>query len=355
MTSHQSIRLEILHTVPGRALLAERDGSLYIGRGYEIFRSNDQGANWERVTALPRSLMRRFAEPIRLARRLLRHEIRALAKLSDGTYIAATREGVFYGHQGDSTMCSATFSGCERQPAPPMRIEVGPNDTVVWGEYSSKRSNELVGIFASGSQGRSYELVHSFPPSSVRHIHNIRYDANRDHYWIMTGDYGDEPGVGILSSDFSRFDWLVRGEQRYRTTHLFDLGNSLILATDTEIEPNRFVSLDKSTGAAEEFGSLPGSCLYASRFGQYYVLSTSVEPSRVNPFEWATMWISRDGRHWSECFRARKDRWHPRYFQYGSIVLPNGTTGPNTAIFSGQALRGLDGITIVALLQNRQN
>ena len=250
-------------------------------------------------------------------------------------------------------MRCARIHATGRVPALPMQIEVGSDETIVWGEYSSQRTNEKVGIFASEDKGQNYELVYEFPPHSVRHIHNIRLDRLRQHYWILTGDYGDEPGIGMLSKDFRRFEWLVRGAQRFRAADVFDLGESLLFATDTDREPNRFVKVDKNTGAYEEFGKLPGSCIHASRIGSSYIISTSVEPSRVNRSNMATLWISNDGHHWSKYFQVRKDRWHPRYFQFGSLVLPAGATGQGVLFFSGQAVEGIDGMTLIAHLSEK--
>jgi hypothetical protein len=45
---------------------------------------------------------------------------------------------------------------------------------------------------------------------------------------------------------------------------------------------------------------------------------------------------------------AEKDRWNARYFQYGSIVLPRGVGASDTIVFSGQALKGIDGTLMTA-------
>jgi hypothetical protein len=70
----------------------------------------------------------------------------------------------------------------------------------------------------------------------------------------------------------------------------------------------------------------------------------------VNLSRWATLWLSRDGRNWKAAYRARKDRWHFDYFQFGAIVLPVGTAEREILLFSGQAVEGLDGQTAVARL-----
>jgi hypothetical protein len=60
--------------------------------------------------------------------------------------------------------------------------------------------------------------------------------------------------------------------------------------------------------------------------------------------------VSRDGDRWRRVFSAEKDIWHMKYFQFGSLVLPRGACDRETIAFSGQAVRGIDGRTVVAML-----
>lgn len=336
--------LEELQRVRGRALLLEADGTVYASRAYAIHRSQDGGASWERVASVPRPAWRRLAEPSRLACRLLRQEIRALVRLSDGTLVAACKLGVFHGRGGALEPSAIAGEGALLQY--PMRLAVGPGDVVVWGEYVAPRRLRPVRVFASRDGGRSFTAVHTFAAGEIVHVHNVQWDATGGHWWVLAGDHGAEPGIGRLSADFARFEWLVKGEQRYRAVSLFDCGDRLVYATDTERERNAVIALDRRTGASERLCELEGSSLYACRAGPWYAISTSVEPSAVNPSPFAELWLSRDGERWRRVLRARKDRWHPGYFQYGSLILPAGESGRDVLWLSGQALAGLDGRTL---------
>lgn len=342
----ESLDLDVLHRALGRAILLERDGTVYAGRGYAIHRSSDGGASWEGIAAIPRPTWRRLAEPSRLASRLLRQEIRALARLSDGTLVAACKLGLFHG-AGGLLEPSAIAAGNTLLQYP-MRLGVGPNDVVAWGEYVAPRKLRPVRIFASRDRGRSFEVVHTFPPGEIVHVHNVIWAPTAGHWWVLSGDHEREPGIGRLSADFTRFEWLVKGEQQFRAVSLFQFGDRLIYATDTERQPNGVIALDTRTGSSERICDLEGSSLYACRFGEFFAVSTTVEPSKVNRSPWATLWLSRDGERWRCAWRARKDRWHPDYFQFGSLILPAGESDESRIWFSGQAVEGLDGRTAAA-------
>jgi hypothetical protein len=334
----------------GRALLARPDGTLYAGRHLGILRSRDDGATWERVASLPRDAVRRAAEVSRLACRLLRHEVRALAALDDGTLVAANRRGVFAGRPDGGPLAASRMADEGLAVLPPLCIGAGP-DAVVFGEYGSPRGRPMR-LFASRDDGRSFAAVHAFAPGEILHVHNVVWDAALDHYWVLTGDFDEQPGIGRLSRDLARFDWFVRGAQRFRAVELFDLGDRLAYATDTQLERNAFVVLDKRTGQAERLHEFEGSCIYACRFGAWYAITTTVEPSPVNPSRDATLWVSRDLAHWECVLRARKDRWHADYFQFGSLVLPRGRSDRPVLAVSGQAVRGLDGVLAIGRLES---
>jgi hypothetical protein len=129
---------------------------------------------------------------------------------------------------------------------------------------------------------------------------------------------------------------------------VFDLGDRLLYATDSERAQNELISFDKASGQAEVLREFEGSCIYACRFGGLYAITTTVEPSAVNASRESTLWLSRGGEEWRCALRARKDGWHPIYFQFGSIVLPRGESRHERLCFSGQALQGLDNQLSVA-------
>lgn len=342
----------VCRTVPGisraRALLAQRDGTLYLGRHYRIHRSTDDGATWTHVTSIPRSFARRLAEPCALTCRLLRHEIKAAGALPDGTLVAATREGVYHAAPGQLGMTRSRVEEGDQPLSPPMTITVGPGARVLWGEYNSTFRHDLpVRLYVSDDGGRSYQVVRAFDRGEILHVHNLVFDASLGHYWVLTGDHGREPGIGRLSADLRDFDWIARGEQRLRTVNLFDFGDHLVYGTDSEKEPNAIIRFDKATGRTERLQELDGSCIYGCRFGGRFFLSTTVEPSLVNRSRHASLWASRDGDRWTQVFRAEKDGWHARYFQYGSLVLPRGDSDRETVLLTGQALKGIDGKALI--------
>jgi hypothetical protein len=343
--------LTIAHTCAGRALYVCPDGALYVARGCAVYRSDDDGRTWKPVVRLPYGPMRRLVKVSRLACRVLRHEIRAWLVSADGSYVASDRREVYYARPGEPLMSRSRIDEGGVRPMAPISLSAGPNNRILWGEYGANKRRRSVRIYVSDDGGHSFSVAYVFDAGSIRHVHNIVYDRDLEHYWVLAGDHGHEPGIGRLSADLNHFEWVVKGEQRYRAVCVFDFGDRLVYGTDTEMEPNAVLRLDKNTGRIERVTEMDGSCIYACRFGGLYVMSTTVEPSKVNRSQNASLWVSRDGERWTKVFQAAKDRWNERYFQFGSLVLPRGESDREAIAFSGQAVRGLDGSVVVATLR----
>ena len=281
--------------------------------------------------------------------RLFRHEVRALGVLTDGSLVASNREWVYFCGPAESMMTRAILDEGRQRLSPPMCVTVGPNDRILWGEYDSRAAHgKPVRLFVSDDGGRRYDVARVFEGGSILHIHNLFYDAGLEKYWLLAGDQDHEPGIGLLSSDLKDFDWVGKGKQVYRAVDVFDFGDRLVYGMDTEKEANAVLSLDKATGRVERIAEIDGSCIYSCRFGRWYVLSTTVERSAVNQSRNAGLYVSRDGATWSRVYEAEKDGWNMQYFQYGSIILPRGGSDRETILFSGQAVRGIDGKVLTA-------
>jgi len=330
------MRLESVPLVRGRALSIGATGSLYISRGYSIFRSSDGGREWHLDCRVPAAGWQPLAAQSALAARLLRFNIQALQVLPDGARVAVARDGIYRAEPGEPEM-RRTWA-VERGSRP---INLSAEGTrLLFGEYGGAEMDRVrVRIYCSEDGGRHFDVVHELPKGDVHHIHNVVVDAYAGHYWVLAGDHGRTPGIAALSRDCRHLDWVERGDQMVRAVNLLVRPDCLIYGSDSEVEPNYIVRLDKRSGRYQRIAALNGSSLYAADFGQLGAISTCVEPSRVNRGRQAGVYTSVDGENWFEPFFAKKDRWHAALFQLGLIVLPYvQSRDPKHGMFSGQAV-----------------
>jgi len=321
----------------GRALYIGQSGELYVSWRYKIFRSDDGGQSWRLDCYVPPSGWKPWMAKLRLGARLLRYYIAAFEVLPDGSRVAAARDGVYHAAPGETRMTRAFQL---TRGSRPLNLAVDGN-RVLFGEYGYLDQYE-VRVYVSGDGGRSFEVGYQLPRGAVRHIHNVVYDPHRDHYWVFAGDYDGQAGFAALSKDLKTLDWLTRGDQSHRAVDAVQYPDRFVYGTDSNQERNFIVSLDKQNGRIDHLMEVEGSSLHAASFGPVHVISTCVEPNPACPSRECSLYVSTDGDDWKRTLVHRKDVFHHKYFQYGTIVLPYSHCDRPLGMYSGQAIQGGD-------------
>jgi hypothetical protein len=267
---------------------------------------------------------------------LLRCNIQALQVLPDGSRVAVARDGIYRAEAGELEM-NRTWA--VTRGSRPIILSADGN-RVLFGEYGGPEMDLVqVRVYCSNDCGKHFEPSYELPKGDVHHIHNIVVDRYADHYWLLAGDHGRTSGIGVLSKDFRHLEWVERGNQMVRAVCVVVRPDCLIYGSDSELEPNYIVRLDKKSGRWERVVPIDGSSLYAADFGEMGVIATCVEPSRVNKGRHSSLYGSVDDENWSRLLSLRKDCWNTVLFQFGLIVLPSvQAQKPGCGMFSGQAL-----------------
>jgi hypothetical protein len=334
------VQLNKINSFSGRVLWVDQLHRIYVAWQFDIFRTEDQGKTWQKLWTIPVSGWKPKCAKIRLAARLLRQEIRTFCLLSDGTGIAVTKSGIFRGETGKEEMELVMVPS----NGTPLNICFDNQDRVLFGDYGFKGMKRL---YVSTNKGKSFEEFWRFDEGDIRHVHGIQPDLFDGGFWVFAGDFDTQPGIARLSDDLKNFDWIERGHQMVRTVKAIIEPNYIYYGTDTEFEQNYIVKLDKKTGKWERLQPIAGASLHATRFGNLRIISTSVDSSQFCE-QFSALYVSiQSDENWNLLKKYDKDFWSPRYFQYGTCVLPNNVSETSWGIFSGQALKKIDGQTII--------
>lgn len=322
----------------GRALYIGDHGELYVGRGYTIYRSDDGGATWQLDCCVPMSGWKPLAAKLRLGARLLRYYIAAFQVLADGSRVAVARDGIYHAAPGETRMKRAFQI---TRGSRPLNLTVD-GARVLFGEYGGGYESSEVFIYVSEDSGRTFDVGYRFPKGDIRHVHNVQVDPNGNGYWVFVGDHGREPGIGLLSRNMRTMDWLCRGHQRARIVSAIIDPDCFLCGTDSDVERNFIVRIDKQSGRIDDLLEVEGSSLYSTRFGPVRVISTCVEPNPACLSRECSLYASLNGEDWKRTAIYEKDQYHPTYFQFGTLVLPYSHSPQPRGMFSGQAVKGLD-------------
>lgn len=316
-----------------RGLVLYHDGrTLFVSRGYRLYRSRDGGASLERLATLPRSSLREQLARTRLGQRLVRGYIRHLLPSGDALVALAGRRffrlSVPSGELWDRD--AKTVRGA-------LRIEAGPfaagrqpfhlastEQGLYYGEYRSNPERAPVGVYRSGDGGMSFALHCRF--AGVRHIHGVFADPWEPGTLLAaTGDDDSESGIWRISEAGGERERIAGGSQRYRAVTLLPTERFIYFGSDSPRERNFLYRLDRGSGHLERLAEVGGSVFWGRRLADgSLAFSTVVEPSEVNTSRDAELWVSRDGEEFTCLGRYRADPLHPKLFQYSQIRFPAG-------------------------------
>ncbi|MBR2206620.1 MAG: hypothetical protein IKH01_12575 [Prevotella sp.] len=318
----------------GKALFINRD-ALLVSRGYWL---KDKQNKYKVVDKY--ALSSRFA----LTRRLLRAEITSFYHLENGDKIAVAKKGLFLCKKGNNT-----FEKCFPTPrgSKPLNLCLAQSGNIYFGEYFQNMGKQAVNIYGSEDNGETWHVVYSFLEGNINHIHGLFFDKHTNRIWVATGDRENECIIGYTEDEFKTFVEVFRGGQEYRTCQLFFYKDFIVFGTDTQYEQNVLKKLDRQTLEITELQKVQGSVIKGGQVGDVAFISTTVEPSEVNTDKWAHLWVTKDGVHWEERYKAKKDWLPATLFQFGTFEFPQyyGVEKLDRLYFSGRALKGLDGKT----------
>lgn len=334
------LRLRLLGRFPGRRALTWHHADLYVSERYALWRWLSLEGRWEYVARFQPDWTRRLSSATRLGSRLRRDGFHSLGILPDGGLVAVV--------PGAIALCPKGRTNFDvvwriRRGTRPLALAVLPDGAMYWGEYFDNKGRDAVHVYGSRDLGASWEIVYTFPPGRIRHVHSITYDPHANHLWMCTGDYDDESHIMRVSLDWTSVESVVGRGQQTRTVRPLPTEKGLYFATDSELEQNHIYRLT-SDGALEELAFSPGPSLWSCRAGGALFFSTHVEPSQVHRGRCATLQGSRDGIRWTTLIEWRRDRWHPILFQYASMILPAGANDTRVLAATGAAVEGEDGV-----------
>ena len=311
-------------TFPRMRALAWCNDVLYASRGYALFRATMKTPaspiEWTAAGHYRPATWRSITSSSGLASRFFRDGFHALVALSSGHLVAAVPHAIVTLAPGETEFC---MSHKLLRGTRPLHLAITPSDHIFWGEYFDNPQRDEVHIYASTDRCAHWEVAHTFPKGTIRHVHNIVYDEWENCFWVLTGDQGSECRILRASCDFKTVDVVLSGNQQARSAALVPTRDAVYFSSDTPVESNYVYRLGRR-GDLSTVANLNNSSIYGCLVGNTIFFSTMVEPSAINPDRTVMLYASADGVAW-KCFpQGKKDRWPMGLFQYGNTFLPDG-------------------------------
>ena len=311
-------------------------------RGRDILFRAPEDADWRRIGRFPLALPQDLASPSRHARRVLRLE-RSNVFPTRGGRVFGLRGGRAYRIEDGRAEPLFTIRGdCVMNRA----IAESEDGDLYFGEYFMNPGRVPVRIWRVSADLERFEVAAELDSPRVRHVHAVHVDPFRPgRLWVTNGDFEGECHIAYSDDGFRTIEWLGDGTQTWRTVGLIFQEERICWMTDTHLEQNRVVTMDRESGALAFHGERDASTWYQAETTDGRYLATScVEPGPGIQTRDCRLMVSENATDWTTVARYPKDALPFRFFGFGFLSLPSGRFSSEDFWLSGGGVVGLDDV-----------
>jgi len=312
-------------------------GNYLLSRRNVIYRSPDLKPPFERIAEFPAPFWRKLASVPRLGQRLIRFSSNVVMPagkneifVSFDREIGVIRDGVLRKLSGLKRPCRILRSGAATDA----------DGRIYFGEYFGNPDKEAANIYRYAPGDDTVEVVHTFAPGEIRHVHGIYRDRFDGSLVCLTGDAPGECRMLRTRDGFATIEPIGEGDESWRAVSAVFAPAAIYYGTDAEYRTNTIYRLDRSTGNRLELGSVSGTVFYSLSFGRGKFFATTAEnaPSQVENV--AALWCVSENDQLIALASYPKDRWHTTLFGFGTIFLPHTDSPLTRLLFSIYASAG---------------
>ena len=193
---------EICHAASADLLVTSTSNRVYVNR---------QGH--ETIVALPDDGWKGAFAHSRLARRALRLDKCNVVPVPKGLVII--RQGKVFHYDEDRRELTHVLSLKNCRNVLHQSIARIDGNRLYFGEYGSNLSRSEVPVYRSLDGGKHWDVVFTFPPGKIKHVHGCYHDPHEDRIWTFT----DPAGIEAIAADAAERPIFI-AENR----HLIDAG-----------------------------------------------------------------------------------------------------------------------------------
>ncbi|KXJ57180.1 MAG: hypothetical protein AXW17_13135, partial [Colwellia sp. Phe_37] len=299
----------------GRILFVD-DKLMLKSIGYELYSSTDNGVNWCLFVSISVGFFGKIISLIPLAMRIMRKGAYKVIKYESDFVIFADKSIYLY----KNTLQLLTRIGFIEDGSRPLYPCIH-KDNLYYGEYKSNKERKPTLMHKFSFKKKQWSVCYKF--KNIRHVHGVFSDPYTHRLWVTTGDLNHESNIYYSDDDFKTVNLFVGGSQRCRAIYLHFTESSIIYGTDAPDNKNFIFEVSRSEKTIIKKTFVGGPVFFGGVAGHRLLLSTAVEPTKVNETKHMELWVSEQGQ-WKKGLIVKKDCLPKKLFQYGQIVFPDG-------------------------------
>lgn len=336
----KTLSREIIHYADDQLLISSQGRKVYV----------DKNGQKEKIT-LPFSSPVDLFSWLRLARRALRTDKCNVFPVPEGLVII--RRGIVYHYDTRTKQLTPTLQLKNCRNVLHQSIGQAPNGNLYFGEYGNNGERRSVPVYRSTDSGKSWEVIYTFQPGEIKHVHGCFYDPVEDKIWVATGDFESENWLLVADTDFKKVEKIGNGQQQYRTCNLFFEKEKVHWLMDSQLEPSFHIILDRKTRKINVGQRMQGPVWYIKRLKEgTYLAATAQEIGPGVLDEYVHLVASKDLETWETLQKFHHDGLPKRYFKFGVIGFADGEQSDQHFYMFFEAVKGYDGKSVTASIKN---
>jgi hypothetical protein len=335
----------IVHQHDARGIWATSDRKI-------LYRSiNESSSKWIQIGKFPLSFPTDLFLFCRLARRLSRADKSNIFVSSSGNVLCVRAGKVYKLVSGKLEEMFSIHGDCFLQNSAAEHL----SGNIYFGEYFRNSKRETVRIWCVNNVLSFYHVAYTFPEHSIKHVHGIYADSYvRGRLWITTGDGMNECHLYYTDDEFKTVSKIGDGSQLWRAVGLLFTEETVLWPTDSDIEQNYLIEMNRRTYAIRKVREFDASGWYSTRTEDgVYIIGLTVEKGDGIKTDSAQVMVSTNTRDWDILFSFKKDKWPMPLFKFGVVSFPYGQYSSKSFWLSGEALDGLDGCSVLCSLERK--
>lgn len=291
----------------------------YLSRRNQLFETNSLKPPFQYIAAIDAPSWKRLAARFRLTQRLLRFMVTNVVSLGNGDLfvtfdksVGVIRQGKYEELKGLIRPCRVLRSACA----------LDEKGTVYFGEYLANDERGEMRIYKYTPGSDRLEIIYTFPPNSIKHIHGIYYDEYTKALYSLTGDAERECRILRTFDEFKTLEIVGEGDESWRAVSVIFGKENIFYGTDAEFRANNIYKLDRKTLNRESLGEVGGTVFYSKQIGEDLFFTTTAENAPSQKENVAALWHTDKNGNCREIIKFKKDFWHPTLFMFGTIHFP---------------------------------
>ena len=295
------------------------EGNYYLSRRNVLYHAEKLKPPFRKIAVIDAPFWRETASFSRLAQRLLRFQVTNVVPLANGDLfvtfdksVGVVRDGKFQILKGLARPCRVLRAACA----------LDENGDIYFGEYLANEERGEIRIYRYSNESDAIETVRTFPEKDVRHIHGIYFDKFTKSLYCLTGDDEKECRIIRSADGFQTIEIVGQGDETWRAVSILFSENSFFYGMDAEHRTNCIYKVDRQTRQRKSLGEVNGTVFYAKQIDGNLFFTTTAENAPSQTENVAALWLVDENDFCRQLVSFEKDRWHPTFFQFGTIHFP---------------------------------